>query len=191
MEDDRRRWDERYALAEVEQIRPQPPDALVRPHDLTGEVARTGRALDVACGLGRQAVWAAERGLRVDALDVSPIAVGHATALARRHGVADRVRVRVHDLGGSLPGELDPEYHLVICQRFRAPALYPVLLERLAPGGIAAITVLSAVGHGGDPGPYRAQPGELERHVAGTHGLTVLSAAESDGEASIVVRRVG
>jgi SAM-dependent methyltransferase len=46
-----------------------------------------GRALDVACGEGRNAVWLAERGWQVTAVDFSDVAVGKGARLAESRGV--------------------------------------------------------------------------------------------------------
>ena len=46
-----------------------------------------GRALDVACGEGRNAVWLAERGWTVTAVDFSDVALGKAAELAASRGV--------------------------------------------------------------------------------------------------------
>jgi SAM-dependent methyltransferase len=46
-----------------------------------------GRALDVACGEGRNAVWLAERGWRVTAVDFSDVALAKAAQLASSRGV--------------------------------------------------------------------------------------------------------
>ena len=57
---------------------------------LTSQAARlprNGRALSVADGEGRNSVWLASRGLAVDALDFSPVAVAKARALAAARGV--------------------------------------------------------------------------------------------------------
>lgn len=187
MDDDRRRWDERYA--HVEPGSPSPPDGLVQPVDLVESVASEGRALDLACGPGRQAVWAALRGLDVDAIDVSPVAIGLTDRLAADHGVGGRVHARVHDADDGLPEDLADGYQLVVCQRFRDPTLYPVIPSLLAPGGIAVITVLSSVGHDGDAGPFHAPPGELTAAFAGIPGLVELASLEAAGEATVVFRR--
>jgi len=46
-----------------------------------------GRALDVACGEGRNAVWLAELGWQVTGIDFSDVALGKAAELARARGV--------------------------------------------------------------------------------------------------------
>lgn len=171
---DRRRWDQRHAAAAPPV--PAPPEAL-GDHPIPG-----GRALDVACGSGATAVWLAQHGLLVDAVDVSAAALRSGAELADRCGV--RVRWWRHDLDGGVPAGCTGPYELVVCQRFRAPALYPALGAVLAPGGLLAITVLSSTG--GGAGPYRASPGELTAAFA---DLEPLAAVERDGLASLLARR--
>jgi SAM-dependent methyltransferase len=173
---DRERWDRRFAS--VDPGRPGPPTALVGREDL---VPDTGRALDLACGRGTVAVWLAARGLGTTAVDVSAEALRLTGELAASHGVAVTT---VHaDLDDGLPTAAAGPVDVVVCQRFRDPALYPVLPELLTPGGLLVVTVLSSVGDAG--GPYRAGPGELR--VAFAH-LEVLVDEEGRGEAHLVAR---
>jgi 2-polyprenyl-3-methyl-5-hydroxy-6-metoxy-1,4-benzoquinol methylase len=171
-ERDRSRWDARHAAAA--DVGPLPPDALRGREAL---VSRAGRALDVACGRGAVALWLARRGMAVDAVDVSGVALA-AAAAAEPH-----VRWWKHDLDEGLPSACSGPYDVVVCQRFRDPALYPRLAAALAPGGLLAVTVLSEVDE--SPGPYRAAPGEL---LAAFAGLDVLVHAEAEGEATLVGR---
>jgi SAM-dependent methyltransferase len=128
-------------------------------------------------------VWLAERGLEVDAIDVSPVALAAGAALAATAGVVDRVRWIVHDLDDGLPAACAGPYDLVVCQRFRDPLRYRELAAVLAPGGLLAVTVLSEVGAA--PGSYRAGPGEPS---AAFGDLEVLAAREGGGEAVLVAR---
>lgn len=174
---DRERWDARHRLAATQlELRAAPPDVL-RGVD----VPERGRALDVACGRGGAAVWLALRGLAVDAVDVSAVALAAGAALAAAEGVA--VRWWAHDLDAGLPAGCTGPYDVVVCQRFRDATRYPVLAELLAPGGLLAITVLSEVDD--EPGPYRAAPGEL---LAAFGHLEVLGHGEGTGEAWLVAR---
>jgi hypothetical protein len=59
------------------------------------------------------------------------------------------------------------------------------MMERLRPGGLLAVAVLSEVGEG--PGAFRAQPGEL--HDAFSDDLDGLSEGERDGMAWILARK--
>jgi SAM-dependent methyltransferase len=179
------RWDDRYRSAAP--VAPAPPDALDGVDDAL--VARRGRMLDVACGLGAQSVWGAERGLDVTALDASPVAIERVRALAAARGVAiDALVVDLDELDGAASVVPDGRFDLVVCQRFRDPRLYPVLVEVLAPGGVLVLTVLSAVGCDA-PGPFHAPPGELARVFEHDARLEILRSTEADGEASVVARR--
>jgi SAM-dependent methyltransferase len=171
-EADRRCWDARHAVAD--DVLPLPPEALRGQEDL---VPTAGRALDVACGRGAVALWLAERGLAVDAVDVSPVGLA---AGARRAGGLP-VRWWVADLDAGLPPGCAGPYDVVVVQRFRDPALYPALVTALATGGLLVVTVLSEVDEG--PGPWRAAPGELRAAFA---DLDVLVHTEANGEASLV-----
>jgi SAM-dependent methyltransferase len=168
---DRARWDARYGAAV--DVAPVPPDVLRGREEL---VPRSGRALDVACGRGAVAIWLARRGLSVDAVDVSPV------ALAAGAAAEPSVTWIEHDLDRGLPP--GGPYAVVVCQRFRDPALYPGLAARLAPGGLLAVTVLSEVGD--VPGPFRAPAGEL---LEAFSALDVLAHREGDGEASLLAVR--
>jgi SAM-dependent methyltransferase len=186
---DRERWDRRFAT--VGPGRPGPPAALVGREDLVParETQRcrarpddaAGRALDLACGRGTVAVWLAARGLATTAVDVSPEALRLTGELAAARGVA--VTTVRADLDDGLPTAVAGPVDVVVCQRFRDPALYPVLPRLLVPGGLLVVTVLSSVGDVG--GAYRAGPGELR---AAFGHLEVLVDEEGRGEAHLVAR---
>lgn len=77
-EADRERWNGRYAAGEYGERR-WPSDFLKESLDRLPR----GRALDLACGLGRNARFLAENGWQVDAVDVSDVALRKAETLAR------------------------------------------------------------------------------------------------------------
>jgi SAM-dependent methyltransferase len=170
------RWDGRHRR--VGTVEAMAPIGLRGRFDL---LPPGGCALDVACGLGGVARWLAGRGFAVDAVDVSAVGLG---ALTGTPGV----RAVHHDLDRGLPPSCTGPYDVVVCQRFRDPALYPALVRRLAPGGLLVVTVLSEVD--AEPGPFRAPAGELAAAFAGLH---VLHHREGGGEAHLVarVRRAG
>lgn len=185
MEHDRERWDERYAgrpLADA-----SPPDAVAGDAALLSLVPTAGRAADIACGAGAQTLWLAQRGLSVVAFDVSPAAVELTERAAAASGLDGRVTARVHDLDDGLPSDVG-DLDVLVCQRFRSPALYGAFVDVLAPGGVAMITVLSLVGTDSRQGTYRAGPGELTAAFAGSP-VDVLHHHEGDGQASIILRR--
>lgn len=159
------------------------------PKGLGGiELARGGRCLDVACGLGEQSLWAVHEGYAVVALDTSDAAITALNSASLSAGVRDRVDTRVVDLGEGLPADVAGACDLVICQRFRDPALYQQLVYALLPGGVLVITVLSVVGLQGEPGAFHAPPGELVVTFR-EFDIDIIRSVELDGESTLVARR--
>jgi SAM-dependent methyltransferase len=183
--DDGRRWNERYAT--TGHVEARPPEVIERWPELVSLVPETGRCLDVASGPGAVALWFACRGLAVTALDASGVAIGLLREAAAGAGVAGRVDALEFDLDEGLPDDLG-SFDVIVCQRFRDPALYAPLIDRLGPGAIAMITVLSSVGSA-DPGPFHAPPKELFLTFGADGRCEILHAWEGQGVAHIVVRR--
>jgi 2-polyprenyl-3-methyl-5-hydroxy-6-metoxy-1,4-benzoquinol methylase len=131
----RESWNGRYDVAGFEAFPARPAEWLVEHGALLGELAvreRDPRALDVACGDGRNARHLAELGFRVDAVDVSDVAVDALRAAAAQSGLA--VDARVVDLGRDvLPCE---SYDVVICMNYLQRELFGRLQDALRPGGV-------------------------------------------------------
>lgn len=172
---DRERWNERYRTVPV----PSDPAVPAGFAPVVELLPVRGSALDLACGVGAGAVWLAHRGLDVVGVDASDIAIDAARRLAATTGVEDRCRFSVHDLDVGLPP--GPAVDLITCHLFSAPGLDAQVMGRLRSGGILAITVLSEVG--GEPGPYRAKPGELTERFA---SLDIRHHREGEGTATLV-----
>ena len=162
----RDRWDERHMAAD--DAEPTPSEFLV---EFESRLPRDGRVLDLACGRGRNAVWLARRGFRVDAVDFSSIALARAMTLAARHGVADRVRTFEHDLAHGLPA-LDAAYDVVLCLHYRDASLWPALPPLVAPQGSLLIEVLAHDATNLDVNPEFL--GERDELLAAAGGLDVV-----------------
>ncbi|MCZ6888274.1 MAG: methyltransferase domain-containing protein [Gammaproteobacteria bacterium] len=80
-----KKWNERYAARELVWSA-RPNQQLV--DSLASLGAAPGRALDVGCGEGRNALWLAEQGWQVTAVDFSSVAIDKARQIAARRGVA-------------------------------------------------------------------------------------------------------
>ena len=74
---DRHAWDDRYAGTEL--VWSAGPNQFVEEHART---LTPGRALDVACGEGRNAVWLAEQGWDVVGIDFSAVAIEKARQIS-------------------------------------------------------------------------------------------------------------
>ena len=178
---DRVRWDERYADTDEPATDAAALDPVFTPYQQIFPTA--GHTLDVACGQGLGAVWLARRGLDVWGLDVSAVAIDRARDLARRSGVGDRCRFAVVDLDAGLP--TGPPVDVLYCRRFRDARLDRAMAQRLAPGGLLAITALMR--GTGCTGPFRVAPGELPAVFA---DLDPIAGGEGDGHAWLLARRV-
>jgi SAM-dependent methyltransferase len=85
------------------------------------EVAGTlspGIALDLGCGAGGDAIWLAEHGWRVTAVDISSTALRRLADRAQHLDHADRVVVERHDLARTFP---DGRFDLVSVQYLHSP----------------------------------------------------------------------
>ena len=116
---------------------------------LVTEVAHNvaGAALDVGCGEGADAIWLAERGWRVTAVDLSSVALERGAAQASEVGteVAQRITWLHADLTEWVPAA--STYDLVSAQFLHLPRdqrepIHRRIAESVAPGGILLI-----VGH--------------------------------------------
>ena len=89
-------WDKRWATAEgrAEWLDPEPDVVALLP-ELKARGAR--RALDLGCGVGRHAVFLAEHGLTVEAIDGSAAGLAVARATAQARGVSLGLRQETAD----------------------------------------------------------------------------------------------
>src|SRR6266850_6468370 len=89
-----RSWDERYSSGEraAEDIDAAPTPLLVE----AAKRLTPGKALDLACGAGRNALWLAEQGWSVTAVDGAPAAIEIVRKKASERGLT--VDARVADL---------------------------------------------------------------------------------------------
>jgi len=113
-----------------------PPARLWRPAPFLESVLDRlprGRAIDLAAGSGREAVFLAMHGFEVEAWDRAPEALERARNLAARHGV--RIATTVCNLEWGTPPIEAGRYQVVTCFRFLHRPLFPVIERALAPGG--------------------------------------------------------
>lgn len=127
---DRDRWDAKYKARST--VKLAAPDEWLQQHVECCE--RPGRALDLACGLGHNAIWLAQRGWQVDAVDISPVGLDLAAALASQSD-CQTISWIAADLD-----EFEPimgKYDLVTIFRFLDRHRVPQIIETaLRPGGI-------------------------------------------------------
>lgn len=154
MDDDRTRWNRRFR----EEGWPEQPSPYLL--SVSAHLPCAGRALDLAGGPGRNAVWLAERGLDVTLVDVSPVALEMAHARAVAAGVA--LRLVAADLEAE-PLPAGP-WQVVAWFHYLARPLFPVVAAALTPGGwlvCELATVRNLERHHRPPAPYLLEEGEL------------------------------
>jgi SAM-dependent methyltransferase len=144
-----------------------------------------GRALDLGCGEGADAIWLAQQGWTVTAVDISTVALGRAEEHAKAAGVGDRIDWQQHELGRSFPAG---EFDLVSAQFLHSKTELPrdgilrSAAAAVAPGGVLLIE-----GHLGFPsGEHNPHP---DIHFPEPDEV-IESLALPDGEWETLVSRV-
>lgn len=162
-------WNRRYAAPDGRHGSSAPSQFLVAE---VGSLA-PARALDLACGAGRNAVWLAERGWRVAAVDFSGVALTMARDLAASRGV--EVEWIEDDVVTWTPPAR--AYDLVCVLYLQLPAVQRRAVLRHATEAVRPGGTLLVVGHDllnhteGWGGPTQADvlftPGDVTDEIAG------------------------
>jgi SAM-dependent methyltransferase len=150
---DARAWDERYASSPL--VWSTGPNRFLEEE--TADLA-PGRALDVACGEGRNAIWLASRGWRAVGVDFSSVAIDKARAIAAERGVD--VEWVVADVTTWTPDA--QAFDLVVVMYLQLPGderatAYRRAADAVAPGGTLLVVAHDldnlAHGYGGPQDP--------------------------------------
>jgi SAM-dependent methyltransferase len=153
-----------------------------------------GRALDVACGTGRNTLLLAASGWQALGIDISPVALHLARAEAQRQSLEpDLVAANLADW------PLPVAYFDLVCVfRFLDRSLCPALVATLKPGGVLIYETFTIAQRGYEGGPRSdallLQPGELPTLFPGCAALEYNEGViEEDGRpralAGLVARR--
>lgn len=152
MTGDREKWNRKYRERRFSEV----PSEIVQAH---WHRAPAGRALDLACGTGRNACFLARRGFRVDAVDISEVGLKRFVCPP-----ADINRI-CQDLETFL---IRPQrYALIVNTRFLQRNLFGAIQAGLIPGGVLIFeTYLRDAGSDADQRfrpEHLLQSGELKR----------------------------
>ena len=162
-------WNQRYRTRDT--LDEQPAAMLVEAL----EGVPPGRALDLACGAGRNAVWLAREGWEVVALDGADEAI----RLLREREPSIDARVYNLEAGAALPFE-NASFDLVVILYYLHRPLFAEAKRLVRPGGLVVTAALMT-------GRFAAKPGELVQHF---ECFEVLRQQESE-ISELVVRRFG
>ena len=142
--DDRVKWDEKHAAEHATQ---KPSSFLKEIFEADSWPLPKGRALDIATGKGRNAIFLAERGFQVVGIDISPVALETARRTAQEKSLA--IDWQEADLERiDLP---KGNYDLVLNFNYLQRSLVPQIKKTLKPGGWIIfetyLTDQSKIGH--------------------------------------------
>jgi tellurite methyltransferase len=169
MENDRARWNERYAGEEY-LLGVNPSPFLVEVIDRLLTLAPGKAALDIACGEGRNSVFLARHGFSVTGVDISENGLAKAERFATESGTT--VRFLRADLE---TWEIPDVFDLIVNFNYLQCDLIPKMAAALSPGGLIVFdTLLDAPG--APPTRTRShllQPGELVRLFAPLPGRII------------------
>lgn len=128
---DREKWNEKYSKSGPRTFGTDPSQWLVAHEEVLARQPK-GRALDVACGNGRNSFFLAGLGFDVDAIDISDVAIEWL------RGEVDKRKVPVEPRQGDMEiCELQKEsYQVIICFNFLEKGIFRKLTEALVPGGL-------------------------------------------------------
>ncbi len=157
-----RGWDERYRSGER-----AAEDLDAAPTPLVMEAAKQlapGKALDLACGIGRNALWLAEQGWSVTAVDGARSAIEILSRYATERGI--RLEARVADLEKG-EYQIEPSsWNLVAICYYLQRNLFEAAKLGVVPGGIL-VSIVHITEPGEGPTAHRLRPGELESYFQG------------------------
>lgn len=149
-------WEQRYR-AQEEISEPSPNPLLVE----TASSLPPGRALDLACGTGRNSVWLAQHGWSVTAVDGSPTAI----EILRQRAAGLPIETQIADLENSNFTIAPASYDLIAICYYLERSLFEPAKQSLAPGGI--VIAIALLAEPGKDNSFRVQPGELARYFDG------------------------
>jgi tellurite methyltransferase len=184
-----RGWDERYRSGEraAEDLNAAPTPLLVE----AAIKLAPGKALDLACATGRNALWLAQQGWSVTAVDGSQAAIEMLRSRASGRGVT--VNTRVADLEKH-EYQIEPSsWNLIAICYYLQRDLFQPAKQGVVSGGIL-ISIVHITETGEEPTAHRLRPGELESYFQGWEILhrregKPNDAAHQRSVAEIVARR--
>jgi SAM-dependent methyltransferase len=179
-------WDERYRQGSHSSRQPDP--FLIDAYDefIHPLFPGAGAALDLAGGVGRHAIFLAQRGWRVTLTDISPVGIQRA-----RHA-AEKRRVQIDFLTADARHfSSDKAFDLVLVFFYLERELFPAIASALRPGGLVVYKTYTCEHERfSDKGlshpMYFLRPNELLRAFPGFRVLYYRETVREKGIAELV-----
>jgi len=177
VESDRIKWNSRFA-SEDSFLGRRPSPFLEREIEQIKTMTNGRRALDIACGEGRNALFLAVHGFHVTGVDISEVGLAKGIRRSDEEGVA--VDFVCADLDNF---QFSGSFDLVLNFNFLQRRLIPLEVALLNPGGLLlfdTIRASSPMAPGSDPAFY-LQQGELFTLFSGLAGEILFHEETDDG----------
>ncbi len=188
--DEKALWNKKYSERSHSSLDPDP--FLVSAYDEFLSSNPPENALDVAGGVGRHAIWLAQRGWRLKLLDVSETGIKQAEENAERTGTAALVSTEIRDLN-TMQDLGREQYDLVVVFFFLQRELFPALAAALKSGGFLIYKTYTAEQKrfiGGPSHPmFLLEPNELLRAFPSLRVLRYHETIQEKGVAELVARK--
>lgn len=155
-------WNERYRSREraAEDFN-APPTPLVQTF---ASPLKLGRALDIACGTGRNALWLAERGWHVTAVDAASEAICILQERGQERGLT--FDAQIADLEKQEYAFEFESFDLIVDAYYLQRDLFVPAQAALKPHGLF-ISIVHTIEGTEQPTVHRTRPGELRENFAG------------------------
>ena len=188
--DEKALWNKKYSEDSHSSLEPDP--FLVRTYDEFFFGTSPGLALDAAGGVGRHAIWLAQRGWRVKLVDISEVGIKRAEQNAKQTETASSIATELRDLNSEQDIGRE-QYDLVLIFFFLQRELFPALVAALKPGGhliCKTYTTEQQRFSGGPSHPmFLLQPNELLHAFPSVRVLHYHETIQERGVAELVARK--
>jgi tellurite methyltransferase len=192
--DEKASWNKKYSEGSHGSLEPDP--FLVSAYDEFLAGKPPGIALDIAGGVGRHAIWLAQRGWRTRLIDISDVGIGLAEKNASRAledaGTAVSISTEICDLN-TMRDLGQEQYGVVIVFFFLHRELFPVLIDAIKPGGILIYKTYTTEQKNFADGPshpmFLLEPNELLHAFPSLRVLHYHETIQKKGVAELVARK--
>lgn len=186
MQDERSAWDRRYREGSHGSLDPDPFLVESYKEFIEPQFPGGGKALDLAGGVGRHAIWLARHGWQVTLTDISE--VGTEKARVNAGSFAAKIEFQVQDVSLFEAGA--QQYDLIAVFFYLERKIFPELAKALSPGGLLLYKTYTRLHPGFGRGPthptHLLEENELLRAFPGLRVLHYHETVHDRGVAEFV-----
>jgi tellurite methyltransferase len=188
--DEKNIWNKKHSEQTHSSLTPDP--LLVSAYEDFLSSVPAEKVLDIAGGVGRHAIWLAERGWQVRLLDISDVAIEQAQENVKLSKAGGSIVTEIQDLDGSKDFGRE-QYDLILGFFFLQRKLFPALAAALKPGGHLIYktytTEHTQFGKGPSHPMFLLEPNELLQAFSSMRILHYHETTQRKGVAELVARK--